>query len=247
MEPLVPIISFWRKLPLISIDVQHRLTNMRLHVPQKYKKDFLIARAVVNSCVSRANAFIVLSFKKEKKIKKKTYIVSPIFRREIIKLKQEKKRLKDGDKILVYLTRPNKNLIKILKKLPEKFIVYGYDKEIKEGNLQFKKIGGHFLKDLAGCKAIIATAGFTLIAESLYLEKPYFAIPLKGPFEQTLNALFLKKSGLGEFSEEPTEKEILLFLKNLKKYKQKLRKHKMNPSEAIETLDKILSKKLKRE
>jgi len=242
MEPFIPIISNILKLPLISIDNQHRLTHMKIKVPSKYKEDFLVAKTAVNMCVSRAEAFIILSFVKGKKTGKDIYIVNPILRKEIIKLKPKK-----TNKILVYQTRPNKKLIKILKNISEKFVVYGYNKEKIEQNLEFLKTGKNFIKNLAKCKAVIATSGFTLMSESIYLKKPYFAIPQKGQFEQTLNSLFLKNSKLGDFSEDPTEKEINIFLKNLKKYESNLKKQKTNPSEALTTLDKILkSIKLKR-
>lgn len=237
MEPLVPIISHFSKLPLISIDNQHRLTHLKLDVPKKCKKDFLTAKIAIDACVSKADAFIILSFTKDKTKEKNSYIVSPLLRKDILRLKPHK-----TNKVLVYHTKPNKNFIEILKKIPEKFVIYGYNKKEKQKNLEFKKSGKWFIKDLAKCKAVIATAGFTLISEALYLKKPYFAIPLKGQFEQTFNALYLKRSGLGTFSEDPTQKDIFLFLKDLKKYENKLKEHKMDPSETITRLDKILYK-----
>lgn len=43
-----------------------------------------------------------------------------------------------------------------------------------------------FLQDLASAKAVMATAGFTLISESLQLGKPYLAMPMDGQYEQQL-------------------------------------------------------------
>jgi UDP:flavonoid glycosyltransferase YjiC (YdhE family) len=45
---------------------------------------------------------------------------------------------------------------------------------------------------------VICTAGFTLISEALYLGKPLLVVPNQGIFEQTLNALFLQRQGLGQ-------------------------------------------------
>ena len=50
---------------------------------------------------------------------------------------------------------------------------------------------------MASCKAVMATAGFTLITESLHLKKPYLALPMTGQFEQAINAVFLEKLGCG--------------------------------------------------
>ncbi len=235
MEPIVPIISHFYKLPLISIDNQHRLTHLELQIPKKYRKDFLIAKYVVKRCVSRARAFIILSFVKSKKKTENVHIVAPILRKSVLELKPVY-----SDNILVYLTKPDDKLIEMIKNIPRKFIIYGFDKEKKEENVVYKKTGQHFLQDLASCNAIIATSGFTLISEALYLKKPYFAIPLKGQFEQTLNALFLKNSRLGTFSENPTQKEIKEFLDNIESYRSKLKKHKMNPDEIFTVLDRVL-------
>lgn len=234
-EPLTAIIRFWRSLPLISIDNQHRLTHINLKVPKKYQKDFLIAKNIVNVCVSKANYFIILSFAKAHAKTKNAFVVSPILRREVLSLKPKK-----GEKILVYLNKPNNNLINLLKQINEKFIIYGFDKTKIDKNLEFKQIGPKFLEDLANSKAVIATSGFTLMSESIYLKKPYFALPMQGQFEQTLNALFLKNSNLGNYSDNPNKKEIQKFIDNLLIYNKNLNKYKYKPNEAITILDSIL-------
>jgi hypothetical protein len=43
----------------------------------------------------------------------------------------------------------------------------------------------------------MATAGFTLITESLHLKKPYLALPMSGQFEQAINAVFLENLNCG--------------------------------------------------
>ena len=72
MEPIVPVLRNWYKLPLICIDNQHRLTNLKIDVPQKYVQDYLLAKSVVDAFVKKADYFIVLSFAKAKIIKKNT-------------------------------------------------------------------------------------------------------------------------------------------------------------------------------
>lgn len=235
MEPFTAILSFWYKLPLISIDNQHRLTHTKIKIPLKYKKDFLIAKEVTRNFVRKANAFIILSFIKSKPKKENAFVVPPVLRKEVTKLKPKK-----GKHILVYLTKKDKRLLNILKTFNEKFIVYGFNKNSSSGNLKFKKAGPHFIKDLAKAKAVIATAGFTLMSEALFLKKPYFAIPLQGQFEQTLNALILKESKLGEYSEIPKKEELNNFLENLNKYEKNLKKYKSNHSEIFKVLDKTL-------
>ncbi|MEK6906798.1 MAG: MJ1255/VC2487 family glycosyltransferase [Nanoarchaeota archaeon] len=236
MEPVVPILSFWYKIPLMSIDNQHRITNLKISVPKKYLKSYLIAKKVINTFVRKADFFIVVSFTKNKILKKKTFVVPPIIREDVRKLKPVYK-----DKILVYLTRKNREILNTLNKIDESFVVYGYDKDGKKGNLEFKTKKS-FLEDLRECKAIIGSSGFSLMSEAIYLKKPYFAIPLKGQFEQVLNSLFLKKAGFGEYDEEINTKNIKLFLDNLDTYRKNLKRYNPNYNEMFDVLDKTLIK-----
>ena len=123
--------------------------------------------------------------------------------------------------------------------MKENFVVYGYDKKKKKENIEFKT-KETFLQDLKNCKAVIATAGFTLMSESIFLKKPYFALPLKGQFEQMLNALFLKKAGFGDYTENLTEKDVVYFLHKLEHYKKNLQTYKPDYNKLYKVLDKIL-------
>ena len=236
MEPVVPILSNWYRLPLISIDNQHRFSNLKINVPKKYKKDYLMAKEVVNLFVRRAKYFIVTSFADAsvKESKKNTIIIPPIIREDVKNLKP-----KYGNQILVYLNKADRKVLDVLGRINEKFVIYGYDVKRKKGNLEFKTRES-FLKELNECKAIIATSGFTLISEAIYLRKPYLALPLKGQFEQVFNSLFLKKAGFGEYSEELNEKEVLDFLSNLDKYKIKLRSYNPDYDKLFKALDSVL-------
>lgn len=235
-EPFTAMLSYYFKKPLVSIDNQHRLTHLKVEVPKKYKKEFDVARTATRVNPPRADKYIILSFAKLP-AEKKAVVVSPILRDSIINLKTSKE-----DKILVYQTKPDLSLIRILKKIPENFVSYGYDVEKKEGNVIFRKAGSQFIEDLASAKAVIATAGFTLISESLYLKKPYFALPLKGQFEQVLNALFLKSSGCGDYSDSPSKEEIESFIKNIQKYEKAMKKFTFDPKEAFGVMEKVLCK-----
>ncbi|OGJ16524.1 hypothetical protein A3K74_00230 [Candidatus Pacearchaeota archaeon RBG_13_33_26] len=239
METVVPVVSFFYSLPLVSIDNQHIIAHLKMKVPKGYKKDFYLTKIGISGLL-KADAFVILSFLKKRTRKENVYIVNPILRKEILLLKPKIK-----DKVLVYQTKPDKRLIKILRKIPEQFVIYGYNMQKKEGNLEFRKVQDKFFENLSDCKAIIATSGFSLISEALYLGKPYFAIPLK-QFEQELNALFVMQSGYGEYSEKPSKKKIEHFLANLDFYRKKIKRHKINPKEAFAVIDRVL-KKVKKE
>lgn len=236
MEVIVPILSNIYKIPLFSVDNQHRITNAKIRVPKQYKKGFKVAKAVINRFVNRAEAFIVLSFSNLEITKKNTYIVPPVIRKEVLNLKPI-----NGDKTLVYLTKRDNSLTKMLIKQQQEFVVYGFEIVKKSKNISYKKFGPEFLNDLAACNAVVATAGFSLISEALYLKKPYFALPLKGQFEQLLNACMLKDSGYGTFSDNPKNSEIKNFYRNLDNYRKNLEKFETDPNEVFGVIDKLIS------
>ena len=234
-EPITSILAYKLGIPLISIDNQHSIIYQKTKVPDYLLPQFLMTKAIIHLMPLKAEAFICISFNNQRPSNKKAYIGSPIIKESIRKISPKIK-----DHILVYQTKENPELIRTLKKIPEKFIVYGYNKNKTEHNIQFKKPSPSFTTDLANSKAVIASAGFSLISESIYFKKPYFAIPLKGQFEQTINALFLKNSNMGDFSYSPTKFELAQFLISLPKFKKALRKSKISPDEVFITLDKLI-------
>lgn len=236
MEPITPMLSNWFNVPLISIDNQHRITNLELDIPKKYMKDYLLAKTIVNLFCRKADDYIISSFSDTKILKEGTFIVPPIIREEIKNLKPNSE-----GKILVYLSKNDSNTLSTLKKIPENFAVYGLGLKNNSKNLEFKS-KDTFLKDLEKCKAIIATAGFSLMSEAIYLKKPYLALPLKGQFEQMLNALFLKQAKFGDYSEKLRKTEVITFLNNLKNYEKNLKEYNPNYNKIFSTLNKLLKK-----
>jgi len=236
MEPIVSFLSYFYHIPLISLSNQNRFVDFKINVPKKYLGDFLIAKIIIKLFSPWKNYSIALSFSKLKQIKKNSYIASPIIREDIRNLK-----FNDTGPIIVYLTKRNESSIRALKKSSENYIVYGYDINKKEDNLHFKT-RDFFLNDFVNCKAFISNSGFTSVGEAFYLKKPYFAIPLKGQFEQLYNALYIQKNGLGHYAEKLTLDNLNYFLSHLEVYKKNLIKHKFSSNEAVEILDRLLEK-----
>ena len=80
---------------------------------------------------------------------------------------------------------------------------------------------------------MIATAGFTLISEALYLGKPYLAMPMSGQFEQELNAFQLSRLGYGGAMHELNNTALGDFLYRLPDYRARLADYDRDPSLAI--------------
>ena len=69
--------------------------------------------------------------------------------------------------------------------------------EVTLPNITLSGLGGDdFLRDMAGCRAVICTAGFETVCESAFLGKPVMIIPSRNHFEQLCNAEDARRSGV---------------------------------------------------
>ncbi len=225
------ILSKIIRVPMISIDNMHVITHCKIDVPRKYSRDKLKAEGVVRSFIMGPQKYLITSyFYPEIKNKEKVSMYPPILREEILSLKPI-----IGDHILVYQTSTsNSNLFQILTEINEKFIVYGFDMEKVEKNLTYRKFNeDQFFSDLGSCKAVLANGGFTLISESIYLKKPVLSIPVKGQFEQILNAIYLERLGYGEFHEELNVDILENFLSKLDVYYDSLKSYSQDGNKSL--------------
>jgi uncharacterized protein (TIGR00661 family) len=233
-EPFTMVASHVMGVPLVSMDNQNEL----LHVSPPPGVDMFAFRLVQLAtcvCTFGARDYVVKSFDRPGEAVKGVHFVSPIIQREIRAIDAS-----DGDHVLVYLTKPNPALIEVLKTIDETFIVYCDGRVGEEGNVIHRAKGPSFLADLGTCKAIIATTGFSLIADAIFLKKPYFGVPLRKQFEQTYNAHYLAAAGFGEYSEAPTREELEAFFARLPQYRANLERRALDPAEQEETLLRVL-------
>jgi len=220
-EPLSCHVGHRKRLPVIAIDNQHTITNASVTLPRGFKRDVAATRLVTRMMTPHADAYLALSFFPAPVKKRNTFLFPPIVRQEVLSATS-----KTGDYVLVYVTSPAKELAALLRQVRCKFIAYGFVIESQEGNVQFKKPSmDGFLRDLAGAKAVIANAGFSLVSEALHLGKPYLAIPVKNQFEQTFNAYYVDKLGYGAWWEGVGKEQIESFLFNLPFYSDNLRSY----------------------
>lgn len=217
-EPLTCLVANFKKIPLISLDNQHILTKTKLDYPKHYLKAYLTDKLITRLMVFNPKFYLILSFFPCKPLNRKALVFPPLVAEDVLAKKPT-----TGKEIVVYLTSGFEEASAILQKSPHKFIVYGLSQEGQIGNCLFKKINRQeFIDDFAKCHSIIATAGFSLISEALYLGKPYYALPAKAQFEQILNAYHLAKMGYGEHHDELSVKAIEKFLVKSAKYRERL-------------------------
>jgi uncharacterized protein (TIGR00661 family) len=228
-EPITCHLGHKLELPIIAIDNQHLLTDAEITYPREYRKEAAAAKLVTRLMTPRANAYLVISFFEARLKKKATFLFPPILRAEV-----RQARPTEGDYVLVYVTSQAGDLLDVLRTVRQKFACYGFNREGKDGNLDFRKpaLDG-FLRDLSGCRAIVANAGFSLISEALYLGKPYLAWPVKRQFEQVFNAYYVGETGYGAYWDELNKERVESFLFNLGRYREKLAEYPREDNSAL--------------
>ena len=228
------------RIPMVSLDNMHVITQCEVEVPEEFRADRFRAASVVKSFIQRPKYYLITSyFSPPVKNPNKVKMFPPILRDKVMELEPIV-----GDHILVYQTSDsNMELLKILRDVDDEFVIYGFHKDEKDGNLIFKSFNeDEFFHDLASARAVITNGGFSLISEALYLRKPIYSIPVKKQFEQILNAIYLDKLEYGEFHTDPNKENIEKFLSNLDYYREKIRlKFKHDANQAIfNRLDEII-------
>jgi len=221
----------WRnRVPFISIDHEHMLTLCKLEHQAKNWFSRITASVVTECHYIGAVAYIIVNFF-EAPLRIDSAILAPPIIRPVVAALQPT----HGEHILVYSTtgKGQNELRRVLHKFSEqKFYVYGFDpvrdpvekvsngvdKSAEYKNCIFKKRSTEgFLADLARARGVIASAGFSLISECMYLKKKMLLLPLAGQYEQMINAHYIEKLGLGISSEKLDEISITRFLSEIDK------------------------------
>lgn len=218
-EPATAWLATRKGIPLISLDNQHLMRYVKYPAPLRLAWSRLLTRLIIRLMIPTPDVALVVSFFQGPVVNQRTFLFAPILRREVCAQQSGQ-----GDFHLVYITDAYDSLLNILKHFTgEQFRVYGYTRSDTDGNLQFRPFSSTgFLQDLAACKSVIATAGFTLISEAIALGKPYLAFPMRGQFEQQLNALCLEEMGFGMNASSADQQTLAQFLTRLPVFSARL-------------------------
>ncbi len=225
-------------LPVISIDNMQILNRCQIPVPAEHRKDYLLAKAVVKNKLPNCHHYLITTFFYPRVRKPNTDLFPPILRRSILEARASEK-----DHIFVYQTSTvGDELLPVLKEIDARFVIYGYGKERREGNLSFRGFSQQgFVADLASSRAVIANSGFSLLGEALFLGKPYLAVPVRRQFEQRLNGIYLEKLGYGECHAGLDIDVITGFLDRTPLYRENLETFEHDGNRAIlARLDRLL-------
>lgn len=113
-------------------------------------------------------------------------IFTPVIRNSIRHLLPIKK-----EHYVVYLpSYPLQTILNVLKQIPIKWKIF--HKEVQQNFEQnncecFSVNQQNFMEYFASCKGVLCNSGFELPAESMFLEKKLFCIPMKNQYEQLYN------------------------------------------------------------
>ena len=202
-ESFAALYALRHGVPVVSID-NMQIINRCKH-PKVVKKgkgfDFRLVRLAVKAKVPNAYHYLISTFFYPPVRRKFTTLVPPILREEVLSLKREPR-----DHVVVYQRAVGQlALVKMLKKLPYAFHVYGADADAVDDNVTLRAFSGAaFLEDLRTARAVVAGGGFSLMSEAVSLRIPMLAVPIEHQYEQELNARYLQHLNYGRWSRKLT-------------------------------------------
>lgn len=200
-EWFVPKVAKRMGVPFVSLDNQHLLTHCRVERPPGMIRDFWGAYTLVRLYHTGARRYFVSTFFDAPIRHQPTTLVPPILRHQVYA-----KRRSDGDHWLVYLGGSGGHdrmcrTLEAFDAVPMR--AYGFGRTGQVRHVTYKPpCTDEFIEDLAGCAAVVASAGHTLIGECLYFEKPMLLVPFARQFEQRLNAHMVTQMGVGRFVDD---------------------------------------------
>ncbi|WP_378173759.1 MJ1255/VC2487 family glycosyltransferase [Aquimarina sp. SS2-1] len=221
-ESFTYLFAKYHRLPIISIDNMQIIDRGKLdmQIPESEKTNYKIAKAVIKAKVPNCNQYLISSFFDIEVKKRNSVLVPPIIRREILEAKTEV-----GNHILIYQSSSNaEKIVNILQSLSgENFLLYGFNKEEKIGNVQLKQFSEtEFIDNFRTAKAVLANGGYSFISEALFLKKPICVVPIKNQFEQYANAAYIQKLGYGAMLKDFELNGIKSFLTDIPKFRKAL-------------------------
>jgi uncharacterized protein (TIGR00661 family) len=227
-------------LPVISIDNMQIIARCQ-HAPEILagaEADYELTRAIVKAKVAGAAHYHITTFFYPPVRKERTTLHPPILRPEILDA-----RLGDGDgdgeHLLVYQTSgSNAALPALLAGCGRECRVYGYRRDLREevveGNVRYRPFSeAGFIEDLRTAAGVIASAGFTLMGEAVYLRRPLLAVPVRRQFEQVLNARYLEREGYGLAADDLTPERLGAFLERLPDCRRALSRYQQDGNQDL--------------
>jgi uncharacterized protein (TIGR00661 family) len=199
-EPFLPRWANRHRIPWMSIDHQHALTDT--HLPRlggRLELEGRILSAFVEWLVPSRHRIVSSFHHFRKRSQSHARFVGCFLRPEFAKARST-----DDGHACVYLKDPDllERVAQLATTRPDIRFEIWTDSVIPLPANAVRRAPHpvDFLHSLASCRWLLTTAGNQLLGEALRLEKPILAIPAPGQTEQIYNALALVESGCGDWS-----------------------------------------------
>ncbi len=230
------------RLPVISIDNIQMVDRCRHDktILRGAHRDYLEARAFVGRKLPRADRYLITTFFRPPIRKQRTTLVPSILRPEILSARPE-----TGDHLVVY-GRISETATAALQASGVPCRVYGAREALsadeEDGNLLYRPFANEqFIDDLRTCRGVVASAGYSLMSEVVYLRKPMLALPLAGQFEQEMNARYLERLGYGTAATSLDEPALERFLDGVSGHAKALEGYEQDGNrETFETVGRVI-------
>jgi len=196
-EPWLHRVGRRLDIPRIGFDHFGILVYCRPPIPLgdrlRSRRDVLAYRWLMG----RPERVLVSSFYRARSRAPGVRVIPPLLRDEVLR-----QRPVHGDYLLVYFNRGAHQFTpaveSVLRRVGLPARVYGTSRQGVDGRLDFRPLSNlPFIEDLAGCRAVISTAGNQLVGEAVFLGKPMLVLP-EHAVEQRLNGAMLARLGLGQ-------------------------------------------------
>jgi uncharacterized protein (TIGR00661 family) len=230
------------RVPVISIDNIQMVDRCRhdAEILRGVHRDYLAARAFVGEKIPRADRYLITTFFRPPIRKKRTTLVASILRPEILAAS-----LEPGSHLLVY-GRVGERSTAALRASGVPCLVYGSGErpaaDDGDGTLRYRPFATDaFVDDLRTSRGVVASAGFSLMSEVVYLRKPMLALPLAGQFEQEMNARYLERLGYGSAAATLDEASLQRFIGRLDAHSEALAGYEQDGNEeAFRAVDRVI-------
>jgi len=195
-EPFSAQLARLRGVPYISVDNQHLLTHCAVQHPTGCTRDLINAYLTIRLYYGGAKRYLISTFFPAPIRYQPAKLIPPILRSSVYETFT-----RDDGFILVYKGAGGEN--DAMRRALEQFDrfpirAYGFGLEGERGHITFRPTSPDaFLSDLASCRAVISTAGHSLVCEAIYFEKPMLLLPVQGQYEQIVNAHHVRRMGVG--------------------------------------------------
>ena len=226
-EPFIPLVARSLRIPVLSFDNQHALLQDGGPAPRGARWSAWFTKAAIRCVAPGADDYVVMAFGPHANSDARVHVVPPVVQEEFRWLQPTV-----GEHVLVYLKHPHPRFLAVLRQTGRPFLVYGYNRAAVEGNLTYRAFSDRMPGELAASRAVMGTAGMSLVSEAVWLKKPFFGVPLKNEFEQRWNAMQLRAADFGDFAEEPTRAEIDRFFARLVDHRRALESYRYDPDAA---------------